>query len=358
MINDISFSAEWLKKINDKYKRADKNIIEKEIYALKLLELIAKTGFKFIFRGGTALSLMLQEFTRFSIDIDICTGESHKRLEEIIEILRASKFFSKITKSKEKSKATAGIDKLHYQFHYLSKLTEEDNFVVLDVVFDKNSFEHTKKIPIKYMLIKTESPYIEVVVPTLEELLIDKLTAFAPETIGITYKSKKYIEIIKQMYDITKVSDKIKVNELKVSTYKLKAQKQAKWRNLNIDYIETLKDSIKTALNIISDGYFSTENNEKLKNAIASFSGYIHTTVYTLSDAYESAIKVLYISTILLFGGFEVFNKKITKISLKDVDMLSKNFLNIINVLAQDNMTYLLESAISVIQNEQLLIKQ
>ncbi len=45
-------------------------------------------------------------------------------------------------------------------------------------------------------------------------MLGDKLTAFAPNTIGILYKRpnqffSKHVEIIKQLYDVAKLYDKM-----------------------------------------------------------------------------------------------------------------------------------------------------
>ena len=58
---------------------------------------------------------------------------------------------------------------------------------------------------------------LNVNVPNLEDILGDKLTAFAPNTTGIPYFKKEdsmSMEIIKQLYDIGNLFDV--VNELSV----------------------------------------------------------------------------------------------------------------------------------------------
>ena len=49
----------------------DPGMIEKTIFAFGLLEAIQSVGLPFIFKGGTALMLLLDQPKRFSTDIDI-----------------------------------------------------------------------------------------------------------------------------------------------------------------------------------------------------------------------------------------------------------------------------------------------
>jgi len=73
MIKEHCFTEEWLTtfKKQTEHKRIDKIILEKMIYALHLLERIKANGLDFVFKGGTSLVLLLEEYNRFSIDIDI-----------------------------------------------------------------------------------------------------------------------------------------------------------------------------------------------------------------------------------------------------------------------------------------------
>ena len=54
---------------------------------------------------------------------------------------------------------------------------------------------------IKSDLIKVEGPQLQVLVLGIECILGDKLTAFAPHTIGVPLHANKDMEIIKQFYD-------------------------------------------------------------------------------------------------------------------------------------------------------------
>lgn len=78
MIRANSFEKAWiLESVANAKQRGvatDPLLMEKNIYALHLLELISTLDFSFVFKGGTALILLFGEPTRFSIDIDIQTG--------------------------------------------------------------------------------------------------------------------------------------------------------------------------------------------------------------------------------------------------------------------------------------------
>lgn len=83
MINEKCFTEEWLdsfKRLSE-HRRVDKIILEKMIYALHLLERLRANGLNFIFKGGTSLVLLLEEGSRFSIDIDIICKTNQEELE-------------------------------------------------------------------------------------------------------------------------------------------------------------------------------------------------------------------------------------------------------------------------------------
>jgi len=67
--------------------------------------------------------------------------------------------------------------------------------------------KHTKPISLK---LKNE---VVVTLPTVEALLGDKLTAFAPRTIGIPYETERgfsqRMQVVKQMFDIGELFDAI-----------------------------------------------------------------------------------------------------------------------------------------------------
>ena len=81
---------------------------------------------------------------------------------------------------------------------------------------------------------KTKGDDVFVRVPSVEDILGDKLTAFAPHTTGIPYyKGEKpaFLEVIKQMYDIATLADQIKDFSLVRETFMKFVKVELGYRN-------------------------------------------------------------------------------------------------------------------------------
>ena len=72
MISKECFTSQWIEDISAKLEYNDKNLIEKVIRALSLLEMLVQSGCPLTFKGGTVLMLILgKSLHRLSIDIDV-----------------------------------------------------------------------------------------------------------------------------------------------------------------------------------------------------------------------------------------------------------------------------------------------
>ena len=85
MIDKNSYTKEWIVEMQTKMKKSDPAIIERVIRAFSLLEQLKCCNLNFIFKGGTALILLLQEPHRFSIDIDIICRDKHASLKRVFD---------------------------------------------------------------------------------------------------------------------------------------------------------------------------------------------------------------------------------------------------------------------------------
>ena len=83
MISKETLTIEWIEKVSKANRNADKILVEKVIRALLLLEGLANTNLSFIFKGGTALMLLMNSAKRLSIDIDIIISKDPQNLDEI-----------------------------------------------------------------------------------------------------------------------------------------------------------------------------------------------------------------------------------------------------------------------------------
>lgn len=115
MINKESLNKNWIKDIAKKHK-SDPILVEKVIRALYLLETLQQTNLKFIFKGGTALMLMLPEPQRFSIDIDIIVPDKSQDIESNLDQVIANSDFIEYKLNERNAKSN--IEKAHYKFYY------------------------------------------------------------------------------------------------------------------------------------------------------------------------------------------------------------------------------------------------
>lgn len=284
-----------------------KRIYEKVVHAFYLLEKVADTGLPFVFKGGTSLMLLLKEFNRFSVDIDILMKPEYE--EEICKTVLNFKDDVFIDVKEDKRKP-ADIIKRHFKFFFNSiydEKSESEPYVLLDIVFDDLHYKNTKQYNIDSKFVKTDNPYLQVAIPDINEMLGDKLTAFAPKTIGILYSKpdqirSKHVEIIKQLYDISKLYDNITNLEDVKETYIAVAKVQIKNRGLDLTYEDALKDTIETCKLIITQDKKKTDS-ESYAILSKGYEGFKNFTVnnFTFQELITMAVKVYILAISLLY---------------------------------------------------------
>lgn len=187
MIKAHCFTKEWINgfKQQKDLKRINPPILEKMIHALSLLQHLKAHGLDFTFKGGTSLVLLLAKSRRFSVDIDIITTHNREEIETILDKVVANSHFNKWDLQDRRS-YKEGVPKAHYEFDYESSLNQSAHFVLLDILFEQTVYPRLLSAPIQSEWIESEK-VLEVAVPSIESILGDKLTAFAPNTVGILY---------------------------------------------------------------------------------------------------------------------------------------------------------------------------
>src|SRR5690606_30305065 len=101
--------------------------------------------------------------------------------------------------------------------------------------------------PIQSEWIESEE-LMEVAIPSIESILGDKLTAFAPNTIGILYGKNKEQEIIKQLFDIGCLFDEVENVEEIALSFESIGKKEINYRELKIGLTDVLDDIFNTSL--------------------------------------------------------------------------------------------------------------
>lgn len=244
MIKEYCFSKEWINgfRKEKKYSKINPPVLEKMINALSLLQYLVKYDLEFVFKGGTSLILLLDNTSRFSVDIDILTTQKRETIELIFNKIIENSHFSKWTLDDRRSYKT-GIPKAHYEFEFNSVFSKQTNSVLLDILFEESNYPKIQTLPIKANWIETDD-ILSVNIPTVESIVGDKLTAFAPKTTGILFNSGKELEIIKQLYDINKLFDEVENIEIVNDSFQIFAKQEIAYRRLRITPNDILLESI------------------------------------------------------------------------------------------------------------------
>jgi len=303
MINKNEISIEWLNQVSKQHRNADKILVEKVIRALLLLEGLAKQNLSFVFKGGTALMLHFNSTKRLSIDIDIILPSEPENLESILDAIVKEQGF--LTKELQHRSATSKIKKEHYKFFYtpLHKTNKTEEYVLLDILFEEVNYAKLVSLPIQSDFVPIIDQPLNVNVPSLEDILGDKLTAFAPNTTGIPYFKKDdsmNMEIIKQLYDIGNLFDVATYIETIKTTFYRFVKTEIAYRNTEeINENDVLQDIYETSLCIVTRGADGKGNFDELLNGILRIKGFIFSESYHIEKAIAHASKTAYLSALI-----------------------------------------------------------
>ncbi len=309
MITQKNLTKEWLEKVSKSHKNIDRNInadkilIEKTIRAFLLLEGLVKHNFSFVFKGGTALMLHFNSAKRLSIDIDIILPQEPSDLDKILDSVAKEQGF--IRKELQYRSTQLNIKKEHYKFFYnpLHKTQEDEDFILLDILFEDVIYHELISKPIKSSFLPVESESMNVDIPSHEDFMGDKLTAFAPNTTGIPYfknEDSMSMEIIKQLFDIGNLFDVVNNVEKIVKTFNLFAETELNYReHKGLKPEDVLEDIYKTSLCIATRGSDGKGNFYELQTGIQRLQNFIFSENYHIEKAILHASKAAYLATVI-----------------------------------------------------------
>lgn len=332
MIKNRVFSKEYVLEIKEKY-RVDPSILERAIYALGLVEALVISGLEFIFKGGSSLMIMLERPLRLSTDVDIIVDP---KTDIIAAIEKASVIYPFLRYEEDERKTTNNIKKRHFVFYYKSIWKEDkETPILLDVLFEDNHYPNLLRKEAKTEFVETKGENVFVNIPTPESLLGDKLTAFAPKTIGIrpiTEKDSgkiidKRVETIKQFFDVASLFDVVTDFEQVKRAYIETAKTELGYRDIgNLSYKDCLKDTYEAALSIISKGRYLRNDYVYYLDGIRGLTNFLINVRFNAETAYIQASKVMYLCACFLANKYPVEIEEIE--NLVDADY-AKNINNI-----------------------------
>lgn len=328
---------DWINEASAKNNKADKILVEKVIRALLLLEGLSSSGLNFIFKGGTALMLLQGSTKRLSIDIDIIMPgkeELNKAFEKIVNDKRFTRF------ELQERQVNSHIEKVHYKFFFepVYKTARAEEYVLLDILFEKPQYQQMISQNIDSTFVFQNGKPLQVQVPGFDDILGDKLTAFAPNTTGIPYEKggqSRAMEIIKQLYDIGNLVEQMQNPVITAATFYAFAKTELSYRNIEGHTNLVLDDIFDTSLTISTKGQLGSGNMNALLQGTGQLKQYIFSENYHIEKAVTHAARAAY-TTALIRTGEKTIQRFTEPMEIKDWNITNQQY-NKLNKLRKSN---------------------
>lgn len=360
MIKPICFEKEWIDGFRKQkaFSKINSPLLEKMIHALYLVQNLKKQGLDFVFKGGTSLILLLENTNRFSVDIDIVLNkkyEAESTKAEVTAVLVGivkNSMFSDWTLD-EKRSYKEGVPKAHYKLSYDS-VYDPSGYILLDILFEKNYYPNVVEVPVQTRWIESDET-INVLVPDIDSIAGDKLTAFAPNTTGIRYETGKELEIIKQLYDIGNLFDRISSVETVARSFNAFVQEEIHYRELEISNLNVLNDIIETAKIIALREKNTAEpfksHFAELQRGIRNFAPFLISGHFHLEEAIAASAKAAYLSAKILAEDYAPLEKYAGEdVSGMMIENPNWNFLNKLRRLPDKSAFYYWYKAVELMR--------
>lgn len=315
MINKKCFTKQWIEQKSQELNYSDKNLIEKVIRAFSLLDMLASSGCPFCFKGGSSLMLIFNKSThRLSIDIDIMCPPGTDIEQYLSEYVKSGFISYELIERKQAGK---DVPKEHSKFYYkvaFNEYANKESFILLDVLYEDCHYHHVNKVIIEHELIECGGKPLLVNIPSVGDILGDKLTAFAPETTGIPYYKGEYLatlEIIKQLYDIGRLFDRVTDLYVTKLSFNKIAPIELSYRGLcTSDLSQIFNDIRNTSLNITTRGMVDKDKFDLLQKGIKSIKSFMHKSQYRIEQAIVDSAKTAYLATCIEMGEEKLLHYK------------------------------------------------
>ena len=236
--------------------------------------------------------------------------------------------------------------KSHVAYEYLVSYPAgySSGEILLDVLYEDIDYTRMLTLPIESPLLKTDGDPVLVQVPSLEDMLGDKLTAFAPHTTGIPFfKGDKpfSMEIMKQLFDVSSILDRTDTLEIVSSTFHKLVPIELGYRGLDsLSAQDVLRDAFDTAMNICLYGALNKQEYSYLTDGAHRVNGFILIENYTMERAVRDAAKVAYLARLIETATNEVrhyskdMDAALAAALIEDQDMNKLNRLKKVNIEA------------------------
>ncbi len=306
MISTESFSKDWIVRRSEELGYNNKQLLEKVIRAFALLEMLVDAGAPLVFKGGSSLLLILKDsLNRLSIDVDVICPPGTE-IRAYLKNLESHGFVSIVPVRTEHG----GKDLPASHFRSFYELAfgggdEDEAFIRLDVLYEDNPYDNTQLVPLDSpFLIQTGEP-LKVCVPSKEDILGDKLTAFGPNTLGIPYykedrsgvQRRCSLEIIKQLFDIGRLFDAVEDFTGTLASFRKVSRVELSYRKMEGQLDRYYEDVRESALCLSTRGQIGQGRFEEFRDGLIRIKGYMYQRNYYIENATVDAAKAAYLAT-------------------------------------------------------------
>ena len=282
--------------------------------------------------------LLFDSSKRLSIDIDIIVPDREAVLDEILESICNDYGFTRFEEQPRKAKTK--IDKAHYKMFFDSAVEGKESYVLLDVLKEDIHYRNVIEVAIDSPFVEPDGAPVSVSVPDFNNILGDKLTAFAPNTTGIPYRKgdkEMGMEIIKQMYDIGCICDRADDAEAIASVFASFAETEIEYRDNRCTVSDVLDDIIDNSLEICLRGNYGKADFDTLLKGITQVKGFIYSESFHIERAVTYAAKTAYIASVIKCGQTELVKFDPAKMHEMKDWLIGDPALNKLNKLKKSN---------------------
>lgn len=160
--------------------------------------------------------------------------------------------------------------------------------------------------------------------PSVDDILGDKLTAFAPNTSGIPYFKNGNdcnLEIAKQLYDIGRLFDAMTDLSVVTDAYNKISRVELSYRRMEENPSISLQDTWNTALCLSTRGKAGIGDFTALQSGISRLRSFMYLGKYQIEQAQADAAKAAYLATLIETGAvaFERYGGSIEGLRLTGI---------------------------------------
>ena len=310
MIKKECFEKEWIDKVCSSHKFRHPELVEKVIRAFSLLEMLVKEGCPLTFKGGTSLLLILGEKARrLSIDIDVLCPPGTD-IEKYLQ--NCEKYGFTDCKAIRRKNRNGNVPKGHYKSFFEVVYSDQiEDSVLLDVLYEDNHYHQIEEKPLSHPFINTDDNETIIRVPSVADMLGDKLTAFAPNTCGVPYYKGTHnstINVAKQIHDVGRLFDAVEDIDTTAKTFKsIAVVELASYRGKGDDLGIVYEDIRNSALALATRGKADPNHDfELLVEGVDKLKSHIYVGRYTLDQAITDAAKAAYLATTIEYGQHKI----------------------------------------------------